>query len=405
MNWDTPPDKDGMIKVPVGRNTARRIKRMARPGETENDTLRRALDMNEKGHEKDPPWAVRSLESAHAQWPAPNLIPALASAEQVAAALQPLRPDQRVSVLSKAEAAFSGKGFKIDVGAGESRVRVGDKQAVVPNDVLRKVVDEAYGKTQEQRRQDLAAAFANPVLQRLNESCWHKVQEAWRTGNAYHLFDDEFEDMPRFVSLDNTNSFVVQHDWAAAFEKATDFEGGEYRLPYENQVFEFRISDRRVCVSVAADAGMPAVALLHLEHPQGWILSGAYTWANNDWVAQITHTDVVGAIMAFCGRQIRAISIALEAKVATTDIVRAPYKLNIARERKGKAPLLDYHVVVLTRRVRAPASLEHVAGERAKVRLHFRRGHWRHYEKGKTWINWMLVGDPELGFIDKHYRL
>jgi hypothetical protein len=33
------------------------------------------------------------------------------------------------------------------------------------------------------------------------------------------------------------------------------------------------------------------------------------------------------------------------------------------------------------------------------------RGHWRHYERHKTWIKWTLVGDPDLGFVDKHYRL
>lgn len=37
--------------------------------------------------------------------------------------------------------------------------------------------------------------------------------------------------------------------------------------------------------------------------------------------------------------------------------------------------------------------------------LHFRRGHWRHYGEYKTWIKWMLVGDPELGFVDKMYKL
>lgn len=39
------------------------------------------------------------------------------------------------------------------------------------------------------------------------------------------------------------------------------------------------------------------------------------------------------------------------------------------------------------------------------VRMHFRRGHWRHYQEHRTWIKWMLVGDPDLGIIEKHYRL
>jgi hypothetical protein len=30
---------------------------------------------------------------------------------------------------------------------------------------------------------------------------------------------------------------------------------------------------------------------------------------------------------------------------------------------------------------------------------------WRHFVSHKTWIKWTLVGDPDLGFIDKEYRL
>jgi hypothetical protein len=40
-----------------------------------------------------------------------------------------------------------------------------------------------------------------------------------------------------------------------------------------------------------------------------------------------------------------------------------------------------------------------------KRRLHFRRGHFRHFDGWKTWVNWCLVGDPDLGFVDKHYKL
>jgi hypothetical protein len=50
----------------------------------------------------------------------------------------------------------------------------------------------------------------------------------------------------------------------------------------------------------------------------------------------------------------------------------------------------------------------HVGGAssgRHKKRLHFCRGHWRHYEKSKTWIRWCLKGDPDLGFVDAEYKL
>jgi hypothetical protein len=44
-------------------------------------------------------------------------------------------------------------------------------------------------------------------------------------------------------------------------------------------------------------------------------------------------------------------------------------------------------------------------GAAASPRLHFRRGHYRHYPNHKLWIRWCLVGNPDLGFIDADYRL
>jgi hypothetical protein len=104
---------------------------------------------------------------------------------------------------------------------------------------------------------------------------------------------------------------------------------------------------------------------------------------------------------------IKAACISLEAKVAEIEVVRAPHKLNAARERRGKLPISDYHIINLARRQQVePLPLEHkLEAHPRSPRLHFRRGHWRHFVNHKTWINWTLVGDPDLGFIDKHYRL
>ncbi len=41
-------------------------------------------------------------------------------------------------------------------------------------------------------------------------------------------------------------SFVIEHNWAKAFENVKDFDGGEIRLPFEYTCFEFRISGLRV---------------------------------------------------------------------------------------------------------------------------------------------------------------
>lgn len=79
--------------------------------------------------------------------------------------------------------------------------------------------------------------------------------------------------------------------------------------------------------------------------------------------------------------------------------------INHQRERRGRLPLADYHVVMLAHRRRLEPLPRDPGAEVTRKRLHFRRGHWRHYANHKTWIKWMLVGDPDLGFVDKEYRL
>jgi|HubBroStandDraft_3_1064219.scaffolds.fasta_scaffold00290_3 hypothetical protein len=192
---------------------------------------------------------------------------------------------------------------------------------------------------------------------------------------------------------DGASVFMVEHDWARAFANAKDYIGGEIKLPDDSCAFEFRISDRHV-ITFATDAD----GTLYLQHAiqvkKGWLLLPVKTGvAEDDPFAQLTNL------------QVRAIAVALDAEIATAEIVRAPHKLNRARERAGKLPLVSYHIVNLAHRSRT-APLPPSDHEPAyHIRLHFRRGHWRHYENHKTWINWMLVGNPDLGFVDKEYRL
>jgi len=194
--------------------------------------------------------------------------------------------------------------------------------------------------------------------------------------------------------------FVVEHDWDAAFAGAEDFDDvrREFHLPYENVCFEFQVSGKHICALAqnahAADRDVFVAAFVELKtsFPGAWLYVAA---DEKPWIP----------VLKLIGRQIKAICVALEAEVATTEIVRAPHRLNHARERAGKLPIYDHHVVKLARRSR-PAPLaagDHQPG--AKKRLHFRRGHWRHYDNHKTWIKWMLVGDPDIGFVDKEYRL
>jgi hypothetical protein len=93
--------------------------------------------------------------------------------------------------------------------------------------------------------------------------------------------------------------------------------------------------------------------------------------------------------------------------------------LNKHRAKAGKTPVRSYNVVRLHRKHTVRSECTTPTGRR--VRCHYRRGHWRHYElpssgaeqvvdkdgilRSRTWINWMLVGDIDLGFVDKEYRL
>ncbi len=230
-----------------------------------------------------------------------------------------------------------------------------------------------------------------------NGSAWHKVFSAYQgkrilwgnmqKGVRYELhippdYDEFFAEQPQIM--------LVEHDWAKAFAGATDFDEGEFPLPYERCVFEFRLSGRR------------ALVLLH--HHQHIVITeiGAGHWMATEEsdLADLKNGNRYGCLYD----NIRAICIALDAEVAVTSVTRAPHRLNIAREKQGKPPINDYHVINLARRSRVealPAS-EHEA--RWHPRLHFRRGHWRHFTDHKTWIKWMLVGNPDLGFIDKEYR-
>ena len=96
----------------------------------------------------------------------------------------------------------------------------------------------------------------------------------------------------------------------------------------------------------------------------------------------------------------------LEAEVCKLEKIEAPQKLNKKRLKNGNLPLNDYHVIQLGHQYQGYTP--HGANDEPsyRVRLHFRRGHWRKTtDSGKIWIKWCLVGDPALGFVEKHYQI
>ncbi len=228
-------------------------------------------------------------------------------------------------------------------------------------------------------------------------SAWHKFLAAHQGG-----FVKWVSGLTAFsLSLIHASPqvFVIEHDWASAFKGATDFDEGEVQLPYDVCCFEFRVSGRRILV--LQQNGAPDQAITVFEADGLWFgfpRQSVGAGAADDG-------DPLGPLNDLLYGNIRAICVAPDAEVAESDVIRSPHKLNKARERRGKLPLIDYRVVSLAHRHRTLVVQVDEPGEGKRKRLHFRRGHWRHYETHKTWIKWTLVGNPDLGFIDKHYKL
>lgn len=229
-------------------------------------------------------------------------------------------------------------------------------------------------------------------LQRNDCSRLHKLKEAIKAGLLIGEGAEPADKDGAMSSIQNT--FLVQHDWRTAFENSEGLSD-DFRLPYEVCSFEFRIGGRTLIAACAEVDGKARFTVL-IEAEPCWYPLCSDGEVRKDMLEGILATYVFANIQALC--------IALDAEVATHTVVRASVPLNEKRLKSGKIPLADYHVVDLARRHRVGnPSRSEPTGRR--VRLHFRRGHWRHYDDHKTWIKWMLVGNPDLGFIQKHYSL
>lgn len=180
----------------------------------------------------------------------------------------------------------------------------------------------------------------------------------------------------------DTKTFVVCHDWAKVLGEVE----GEFTLPFEECAFEFKINGRVVIILAAQVPGADPTGFAYYESKVGnWLRMKV----DRGWWDQI-----------------RAACVMLDAEVATHTVTRIATKMNEKRAKAGKTPMYDFHTIDLAKhhKTRAEPGPGNPTGKH--VRLHFVRGHWRHFETGfKTWVKWHLRGDPDLGFIDKNYRL
>jgi hypothetical protein len=232
------------------------------------------------------------------------------------------------------------------------------------------------------------------ILQPNDTSRLHKLLES-----GIEIDGSDTSDPTNGFLKNYNHTFVVKHDWAGAFTNA-EIPEGEFKLPFPLCAFEFRINNHTV-IALAWDAetGLPVGP-----HPVGF---GVIVEVKGFWFS--VGVSKSGAsedlLIDFVAKQLKCILVALDAEVATHEVIRAPTALNDKRAKSGKPPLKDYYVIDLARRHRVTNPNPTPDDTKRKVRLHFRRGHWRHYEGHKTWIKWMLVGNPDLGFIQKRYSL
>jgi len=251
------------------------------------------------------------------------------------------------------------------------------------------------------------AAKGNLTLERPSGSLIHQLRQDIIEGTAVVFHKREkfgvADDYETDVFAD-CQVFVVEHNWAGAFANAGDYEEGtEFHLPFEVCVFEFSLDRHRVALIVTEMDGV-IYHEIAAKTKEFWFLLGMATRMTK--VSESGETEGWGRLINFLAPQVKAICVALEAEVAETEVTRAPHKLNRAREKMGRIALSDFHTISLAHR-RRYAALPSTPSDEPKTqkRLHFRRGHWRHFETFKTWVRWTLVGNPDLGFVDKDYRL
>lgn len=236
---------------------------------------------------------------------------------------------------------------------------------------------------------------ANPsAIRRPEGSALHKLVEDWHAGIVVLPNSTSKIACEAFI-LCKPSVFLVQHNWAATLGDDFDFNDMEYRLPFDFCTLEFNISGNRVIHIESYNHG--AVVALHagnhwmaMHFPPGYLLP-------RDKV------DGLAGVVQITGQNARALAVVIDSGVGIAARVPAAPALNKARTKSGKAAIADYHVVNLA--AQRSALRDQDAGTGSKKRLHFRRGHYRHLHSGKTWVRWTLVGDPDLGFVEKRYRL
>ena len=287
------------------------------------------------------------------------------------------------------------------------------------SDVESTQVQPATAATNEQEHFYAHQNFmrSSPVLEPCRDSKLSSLIQALQRGEVVSFVSSNGELPLSYCDamtseLEASVPMVLNHDWARFLSDSGDPGGDEYQLPFDRVAYEFncRGMDGNVahliifCMNQFNEGTFRPIPHPRRHYFVGfrkrWFAMGMNLMTSDgDWHLQRRAFFQGGDDL------IRAACVMLETKVAATEVVNRSPKLNRSRLRSGKAPLKDYHVVILHPRYRSMPSSEPSANPtKERKRFHFRRGHHRQYASGaKVWVSWCYVGDPLLGFVDKHY--
>lgn len=217
-----------------------------------------------------------------------------------------------------------------------------------------------------------------------------------------------------FDSLKKTfvdcEKFIVNKSYHSFIENKDELNGADWVLPYEECCFEFHLKANGkyiYFIVFAADrSDIGKVFATFINYRRGkediWCAIGGH----GEDGRRITNQDYEAfPLFDVLIREIRGISILLDAGVVVREQRRVAARLNDQSRKSVALPEYEFHVLKLRQSVRYEGAEIVNDEKRRSPRLHLRRGHWRRVGSYKTWVRWSVVGDARLGMISKTYEV